>query len=131
MSANDMIALWLAKADDSLEAARALIAADHVSVAASRAYYAMFYAATAALLSEGKRFTKHAAVIGEFNRTFVRPGILKPDMFKALQRAFDLRSEGDYELLAVEREEAQSVIEDAARFIEQIKGHLLRRPDNG
>lgn len=67
MNPQETIPLWLAKADDSLEAARDLLATGHASVAASRAYYAMFYAASAALCDQQKQFTKHAAVLSEFN----------------------------------------------------------------
>jgi uncharacterized protein (UPF0332 family) len=127
LNPREAIPLWLAKADDSLQAARDLLNAEHVGVAASRAYYAMFYAATAALLHEGKQFAKHSAVIAEFNRIFVQQGVFDAGMFKALQRAFDLRSEGDYELLPVSREEAQSATDDAALFIARVKEHLRER----
>ena len=127
MNPREAIPLWLAKADDSLQAARDLLNAEHVGVAASRAYYAMFYAATAALLHEGKQFAKHSAVIAEFNRIFVQQGVFDAGMFKALQRAFDLRSEGDYELLPVSREEAQSATDAAALFVDRIRQHLRER----
>ena len=127
MNPREAIPLWLAKADDSLQATRDLLNTEHVGVAASRAYYAMFYAATAAPLREGKQFAKHSAVIAEFNRVFVRQGVFDAGMFKAFQRAFDLRSEGDYELLPVSREEAQSSTDAAGRFVDRIRQHLRER----
>ena len=42
--------------------------------AASRAYYAMFYIASAFLESEGLAFSSHAAVIATFGQQFVRTG---------------------------------------------------------
>lgn len=62
----------LTKARRSLDNARRSLDAGDADFAASRAYYAMFYAAEALLLSRGLAFSKHAAVIAEFTREFVR-----------------------------------------------------------
>jgi HEPN domain-containing protein len=41
-----------------------------------RAYYALFYAVSALLLEEGRRFSKHSGVRAAFNRDLVKPGRL-------------------------------------------------------
>jgi uncharacterized protein (UPF0332 family) len=64
----------MSRARRSLIAARLLLEAGSPDFAASRAYYAMFYAAEALLLSRGLAFSKHEAVIAEFAREFVRSG---------------------------------------------------------
>lgn len=56
------------KAHRSLAAADRLAKDDDLDFAVSRAYYAMFYAAQAVLLSRGLRFSKHAAVIAAFGQ---------------------------------------------------------------
>ena len=124
MTERDYIARLLEKSDESLEVARSLSAEGHQSFAASRAYYAMFYAAEAALLSKGRSFSKHTAVIASFNRTFVKTGILGPDMFKALQLGFDLRQQGDYTILPVSSERAESLLERADAFVASVKTFL-------
>jgi len=66
----------LERADESLEAAETLLAAGFSDFAASRAYYAAFYAATAALLAENLEFGKHSAVIAALHRHLIRAGRL-------------------------------------------------------
>ena len=57
------IAANIERAEQSLGAARSLVAQGYYDIAASRAYYAAFYAATAVLLSEGLELSKHSGVI--------------------------------------------------------------------
>lgn len=45
-------------------------------VAASRAYYAVFYAASAALMAEGLGFTKHGGLITAVHQHLIKPGRL-------------------------------------------------------
>ena len=66
----------LDKALESLAASRDLVSTRHFEVAASRAYYAMFYAAEAVLLEEGLEFSSHGAVHGAFGERFASTGRL-------------------------------------------------------
>jgi len=54
------------KADKSLAGAHVLLEEGFYGFAASRAYYAMFYAAEALLQSRGLAFSKHSAVHAAF-----------------------------------------------------------------
>lgn len=51
------------RALDALRAANTLLTAGFPDFAASRAYYATFYAAAALLLAAGQTFTKHRGVL--------------------------------------------------------------------
>lgn len=62
----------VAKARESVRAARLLAAEGMHGFAVSRAYYAMFYLAEALLLGEGLAYSKHSAVIAAFGRHFVK-----------------------------------------------------------
>jgi uncharacterized protein (UPF0332 family) len=72
------IAANLERAEQSIQAARDLAAKGYPDFAASRAYYAAFYAATALLLDEGVEMSKHSAVIASIHQRFVRTGKLSP-----------------------------------------------------
>ncbi len=124
MTHEDYIARLLEKADESLDAAKSLLADDHNAFAASRTYYAMFYAAEAALLRKDLSFSKHAAVMAEFNRVFVKSGVFAPGMFKSLQLGFDMRSQGDYSILPVPRERAEGLLEKAREFVAAVREYL-------
>lgn len=92
----DEITANLERAEQSIQAARQLASGGYYDFAASRAYYAAFYAATAVLLNEGLELSKHSAVIASLHQRFVKTGKLDKEQGKALNWLFELRSVGDY-----------------------------------
>ena len=112
----------LARAEQSIGAARQLAAAGYADFAASRAYYAAFYAATAALMNEGLETNKHSAVIASVHQRLVKTGRLEREQGKALNWLFELRGIGDYGTTThVSRQEAEEAIAAAQRFVDAIK----------
>jgi uncharacterized protein (UPF0332 family) len=91
-----MIKLWLEKADDALASAKLEFEQGHVSFTVNRLYYSCFYAVTALLLKDGKQFTRHSAVMSEFNRAYVKTNRIDIKWGKLYQKLFDDRQEGDY-----------------------------------
>ena len=73
MSASSVL---LQRARETLGAARLLLEAGHFSDSVSRAYYAAFYAAEAALLNEGITPRTHKGVHALFDQQFVKTGLL-------------------------------------------------------
>ncbi len=67
------IEAYLTSAEDSLDAAALLLSEGFAGYAASRAYYAMFYLASAFLLDLGQDYSKHSAVISAFGRDVAKP----------------------------------------------------------
>lgn len=119
----------LTKAKESLEAANALLDDGFSDFSASRSYYAMFYAAEAALLTKELSFSKHAAVIGAFGKEFIKTKIFPPRLRDYLINAFDLRQLGDYGSPgSIDKEKAQLLIDRTKDFIETIEKYLK---DNG
>lgn len=90
----------LAKARESKQAAQVLRREGYLNFAASRAYYAMFYAVEALLLERGLSFSSHAAVISAFGREFAKSGDLDARFHRQLIDAQDLRNVGDYDIQA-------------------------------
>jgi uncharacterized protein (UPF0332 family) len=122
----DEIAANLKRAEQSIQAARQLALGGYDDFAASRAYYAAFYAATAVLLSEGLELSKHSAVIASIHQRFVKTGKLDKGQGKALNWLFELRGVGDYGGVAhVSRQNVEQAIEAAVKFLDAIKT-LLR-----
>ena len=68
----------------------------YLDFAASRLYYAMFYAAEALLLDRELSFSSHSAVIAAFGKEFAKSRVLDPDLHRYLLDAQDLRNFGDY-----------------------------------
>lgn len=86
----------LDKADRTLQAARALINQGFFDSAASRAYYVMFYIATAFLESEKLSFSRHSAVIASFGQNFARSGRVPVHFHRYLIDAQNIRLAADY-----------------------------------
>jgi uncharacterized protein len=91
-----LIDLWLEKASDALASARLELAAGHLGFAVNRLYYSCFYAVTALLLTSGRQFARHSAVVSEFNRVYVKTGKVDVAWSKFYQKLFDDRQESDY-----------------------------------
>ncbi len=62
----------LDKAKESLAATESLFRDGFYDYSAGRAYYAMFYAAEAVLITKNISFSKHNAVISGFEKYFIR-----------------------------------------------------------
>ncbi len=106
------------KARESLAAAQVLIKDGYYDFAASRAYYAMFYVASALLAVLGLSYSSHAAVISAFGREFAKSGKLDPKFHRWLIDAQDLRNIGDYGVGSqVPKEYAETVCDWAVQFI--------------
>lgn len=115
----------LERAGQSLDAAREMFAVEYFDFAASRAYYAAFYASTAALLTEDMDLSKHSAVISLIHQKYVKTGRLEKEQGKALTWLFELRNLADYGGIAhVTEREAERSIQVAQDFLDAIKAML-------
>jgi len=92
----DDIEKLIEKGKRSLKAAKALYEREDYDFAVSRAYYSMYYATEAVLLTKGLVFSKHSGVIAAFGQHFVKTGMFSKDYFYWLRTVFDRRSVGDY-----------------------------------
>jgi uncharacterized protein (UPF0332 family) len=99
--------------------------------ATSRAYYAMFYATEALLLSKGMSFSSHKAVLSAFGEEFVKTGVFKKDLSKALIRAFEKRQVSDYEFtFTISEKEAREILLEAEHFVAAITEYLSEKGYN-
>lgn len=120
------IAANLERAEQSIQAAKELAKSGFYDFAASRSYYAAFYAATAALLDEGLEFSKHSGVIASIHQRLVKTGKLDKEQGKELNWLFELRSVGDYGVTVhVSQQDAEKATRVAESFLRVIKS-LLR-----
>jgi len=97
----------------------------HYDFAASRAYYAVFYAASALLLQEGLEFRKHSGVIATIHQRFIKTGRMEKEFGKNLNWLFELRSIGDYGVTAhVPAADAEQAISTAMSFLQKARSIL-------
>src|SRR5262249_46888247 len=91
----EAVLYWWNKALESLKAARRELAADAYTFAINRAYYALFYAVSALLLEEGRRFSKHSGDGAAFNRDIIRSGLLSRKYGDLYNQLFGDRQESE------------------------------------
>ena len=121
------IAAQLERADTSLQAAKDLLEKEYYDIAASRAYYAAFYASSALLLSAEIDSSKHSGVIAAIHREFVKTGKIDKEQGKNLNWLFELRGVGDYGVIVhVSVGESMRAVKVAEEYIRTIKQQLLR-----
>ena len=95
----------------------------------NRAYYSMFYAALALLVTVGQETAKHQGVLALFDQYFIKPKVLPKEMGKFLHPAFDTRQVGDYEdEVILTREQALRILESAIQFVNSIEQKLSEQP---
>lgn len=114
---------YLRRADESLQAAIVLLQNNLFRDVVSRAYYAMFHAAQAALATQNVKMPKrHSGVISLFGEKFVKTGRLEKKFADNLSRAFRLRQMADYEIsVEFEKSSVEELIKNAEGFIQSIK----------
>ena len=117
--------LIIAKAENKIKTADFNFSAGQYDDAVSRAYYAVFHALTACLLSKGLSFSSHSQVIGAFNREFIKSGTFPKAFSKDIQILFDDRQSGDYDILTpIDEQMAATDIKRAKTIVDSIKQHL-------
>ena len=110
------------KAEHTLKAAEELLKSAYPSDAASKAYYAIFYAARALLLSENVDVTKHSAVESAFGFNFAKTGKLDPRYHRMLMEARKIREIADYDIDEDIKEQTSSErLADAKAFVSAAK----------
>ena len=126
----DVVQLYLKKAHQALIEAQDNLELGHYEVTISRAYYAMFYAASGLLASRGISRSKHSGVHSAFGQYFVKPGLIEPDYNRMLITAFNARLDSDYEVQSLLGQvAAQDTLADAERFVERIETFLRQEGD--
>ena len=118
----DEIKGYLEKAEHALEVAEELLKSGYAPDAASKVYYAMFYAAQALLKSEGINVVKHSAVESALGFHFAKRGRMDPKYHRMLIDARRIRETVDYDLEEEVVEPVASLnLEEGRAFVGAIK----------
>jgi hypothetical protein len=119
--------LLLDKAREDLAAMKDVMATPRPWRAATDAYYAMFHAGEALLLSRGIETSSHAATQAAFGREFSRPAELDPRLHRHLINAFEKRTVVDYEVsVKLEPGDIELVARQAEEFVAAAAAYLER-----
>jgi len=116
------------KSRRSLAAGRLLLSQGFLEDVASEAYYVMFYAAKAMLLSMGEKATQHRHVTRKFQELFIMTGRVESKFYEALESGLKRRHLADYETdltYPIPLEEAEESLEEATAFLAMAEGCLV------
>jgi len=115
----------LEKAFERLRVAEKLFHDGDYEDAVSRAYYAMYHAAKAALSTVNVFPKTHEGVVSEFGRRFVLTGVFQRELGKDLADAKAARETYEYSVTAtVGKSEAEAILSNAQRFVDTVKRRL-------
>lgn len=113
------------RAERYLESAQLLLNADDYESCISRVYYAMFYAAEAALLTKNVSYSSHRGVISGFGEHFIKTEIFPRELGREFNKAYEKRQLSDYEYRCViSVDEAKEMIEKGTAFIAHVEEYL-------
>ena len=116
----------LKKADHALDAARRDLDASDADNAISRAYYAAFYAATAALNEANLTAQTHKGTHTLFYQHFVESGKVDKRYLRAFSRLFQNRQDVDYAfgIGIFSLEAATDAVQEAQSFVDMVEALL-------
>jgi len=113
------------KAERSLKAGFQHVEQADYDFAASRAYYAAYYAMEAALLSREVTCSTHTGTIRSFCLCFVKSGILPVEYGTVAARLFRERQIGDYEFdVSISAPDAEEDLNAATSLVHAVDGYL-------
>jgi uncharacterized protein (UPF0332 family) len=108
------------RAATTLQTARRL-ADDDPDSAASRAFYAAFYAVTALFSAEGRDFKKHSALRAAVHRDLVKAGRWPSELGVAYDFLMEMREIGDYGGVArVTVDDARKAVDLAKKILDAV-----------
>lgn len=108
-----------------LTGARHALSAGDLDLAVSAAYYAMLYAARAALSEHDEHARRHRGTWNLFFQRFVSTGVFDQGLHSLAQQAQEAREGADYEAKTPPAEEAERYVEGAAEFVEAVERMLV------
>lgn len=131
MARNEEINRLIEEAEYNVRLADFLANEGHYKIAITRAYYSMYYVATALHLSNGRVYKSHKATISGFAEHFTKTGRFPNEFHTYLVRAFEMRSKADYDVnYDSDEPKARQVISWAEEFVQNGKEYLTEKPDN-
>lgn len=119
---NSLVALRLEQAEETYETAQLLIENQKYPSALNRIYYGMFYAVMALGIKYEFETSKHAQLLGWFNKKFVNKGLIDIKYGRMIRNAFEKRIKADYDTTPLPSEDAiESLFIDMRTFIDEVK----------
>ncbi len=120
--------IYMQNAQEMMEVTKENLDNNRVNTACNRAYYGVFYAASALLFSKGKSYGKHSAVLAAFRQYFIKTGEFDKRWSDDYEFIMDNRHTADYDLYdTIDKEDAIVSLTKAQEFVEEVKKWLQKQ----
>jgi uncharacterized protein (UPF0332 family) len=125
----------MVRAQRTVASAKLLFEAADLHGACNRAYYAMFDAARAALLSieeplQPEVIKTHSGLITAFSLHLIKTGRIPEQQGKALRQVDQIRLIADYSDAEIESADVATAIRQAGDFVAAVGGYITKYPSN-
>jgi len=121
----ELIKYRLDQAVETIEDVRILIENNRMRAAINRIYYGMFYSLLALGIKNEFETSKHAQLIGWFNKSFINEGLIDTKYGKIINKAFNRRTKGDYDIyIDFDKDTVIEMYNEMQDFITKIKKYL-------
>ena len=119
---NSVVSYRIERAYSTLDEAEMVANQGRYNLAANRLYYAVYYAASALLISNECPVKTHSGMISQMNLLFVKTGILTFDDGALISQLFSLRQSSDYEdFKEVTQENIEELTPRVKELIKKLK----------
>ena len=114
--------------EEFLDDSRANLEQDRFRTSVDRAYYSIHYVAQALLVSRGIKAPRtHRGLVNVFGREVVNRGVLGEEFSSMLSQSLRDRMDSTYSPEAeIMRADAEGVLEDARRFVAEVRSILQK-----
>lgn len=120
-----LVQVLLEKSRKSLAAATTLSKEGFTEAAISRAYYAAFYLAQAALATKDISRSKHSGVIAAFGEHLTKKGPMPQALHKTFLKLYESRVTSDYSVETVpSSDDTKEALEAAREFAKSVEVYL-------
>ena len=124
---NEIIKYRLEQAEDTIRDVDLLISYDRLPAAVNRIYYGIFYALLALSTKYSFETSKHAQLIGWFNKNFIHSEIFEERFGQIVNKSFNRRTKGDYDTFVdFDRENIEEMFHEMKDFIVVIRDFLIK-----
>ena len=118
----------IALAERALDTAQVNLDVGDWRAAVNRAYYAIFYAASAMLLTKGLERRRHSGIISAFREHFVKPGLVETEYSSVYGETLVVREDADYAIeIPVDFDMATTALRQARRFVRRMCEYLVKK----
>lgn len=115
---------FIEQARDRLAAAQEALAAGHLGVAVSVAYYSMLYAARATLSEDDENARSHRGTWNLFRIKYLTTDAFDAALFTKAQHAQVAREASDYQAINPSAEQAEESVAAAEQFLAAVERML-------